>query len=60
MKGEEKTRAGKGSASGAGRVLRIVLIVLALAAAAAACGYALWHSGWLERLGSVEDLREIA
>ena len=59
MKDEEKMRAGKGSASGAGRVLRIVLIVLALAAAAAACGYALWHSGWLERLGSVEELREL-
>ena len=59
MKDEEKMRAGKGSASGAGRVLRIVLIVLALAAAAAACGYALWRSGWLERLGSVEELREL-
>ena len=59
MKDEEKMRAGKGSASGAGRVLRIVLIVLALAAAAAACGYALWRSGWLERLGSVEELREM-
>ena len=59
MKDEEKMRAGKGSASGAGRVLRIVLIVLALAAAAAACGYALWRSGWLERLGSVGELREL-
>lgn len=59
MKDEEKTRAGKKSPSGAGRAARIVLIVLAIAAAAAACVYALWRSGWLERLNSVEDLREM-
>lgn len=59
MKDEEKTHAGKKSPSGAGRAARIVLIVLAIAAAAAACVYALWRSGWLERLNSVEDLREM-
>lgn len=56
---EDKRRAGKGASRGAGRVLRMVLIVLALAAAIAAGGYALLRSGWLERLGSVEDLREM-
>lgn len=56
---EDKRRAGKGASLGAGRVLRIVLIVLVLAAAIAAGGYALLRSGWLERLGSVEDLREM-
>ena len=59
MKDDEKRRAGQGRSTGAGRVLRIVLIALALAAAVAACGYALYRSGWLERLNSVEDLREM-
>lgn len=59
MKDKKETRAGKKPLSGAGRAARIVLIVLAIAAATAACGYALWRSGWLKRLNSVEDLREM-
>ena len=55
----EKGRAGQGSPRGAHRAARIALIVLAIAAAAGACVYALWRSGWLERLSSVEELRAL-
>ena len=60
MKDDKETRqAGRKASSGAGRAAWIALIVLAVAAALGACVYALLRSGWLERLNSVEDLREM-
>ena len=57
--GGEKGRAGQGRSRGVRRAARIALIVLAIAVAAGACVYALWRSGWLERLSSVEELRAL-
>lgn len=54
MKDEAEKRAGKQRRLGKG--VRAALIALA---AVAACLYALYRTGWLERLSSVEELREM-